>query len=77
MKTQIDIEFEIEYEDGFVEYESYKIMIPESPLNSPKKINEKIVIPKQKEKKLIYQHEAFQKFYEQEKNLIFSIKIII
>jgi hypothetical protein len=52
-----------------------KFVIPESPLNSPQKLNEKVVIPetpKQKEKKLIYHHEAFQKFYEQlekEKNV--------
>jgi len=52
-----------------------KVVIPETPLNSPKKVNEKVIIPespKQKEKKLIYHHEAFQKFYEQlekEKNV--------
>lgn len=52
-----------------------KVLILETPLNSPKKVNEKVVIsetPKEKEIKLIYQHEAFQKFYEQlekEKNV--------
>lgn len=83
--VEFDIEFEIEYEDGFVENDSYtikisesrlyspgKVIIPETPLQSPKKVITPETPKQKKEKKLIYQHEAFQKFYEQlekEKNV--------